>query len=692
MKTFKLKINELDCPSCALTFEKDIATSPGIVDIKISYTAQRANITINEQETNEEIIRNEIKNKGYTIVEKKSGTRSFAHSNTVYFAFVAVVAVLVLVEIVVEGLGSSPLEDIPPLVMIAATLIGGYPIFRGAFRGLKNKQINADLLMTVAISAALFINELHAAILVVFFMSIAHFLERFTMSKSREAIKELVEQAPRIAIVKRDGEEIEVPIDEITIGDVVMVKPGEKIPVDGMVVKGSSSVNQSSITGESMPVEKTMGEPVYAGSLNQGGVLHVKTDKIGEDTTLGRIIKLVEEAETAKADVQKFADKYSTYYLPAVLVAAVITLVVTQNPVSAIAVLVVSCPCAVALATPVAVVASAGSSAKHGIIIKGGIYLELLARIDHLVVDKTGTLTHGKPRVTDIISFGCPEEEVLQVAASLEKNSEHPLASAILQKSREKGIQLLDAGEFKYEVGRGITGKLSTVEIAVGNDSLMREKNVEGQVAARERKKVLEQAGKTVVHVVRDNSIIGLITFSDTIRQDVKEALKELKDLGIDRVTLLTGDNERIARKTAEELDIDDYKADLLPGDKIACIKKLQARGSRVLMIGDGVNDAPALTQADVGIAMGSGTEIAMETSNVILMQDEWKQLPEAVKTGRRTFRTIKENITFGIAFNITGLLLASVGILTPVFAALAQSLPDVLVFLNSSKLLRRSG
>jgi len=688
MKIIRLKIKGLDCPECAIPVEKILSKIDGLEEIKFKYTTQEVVIKVAEELTKEKII-TVLKNKGYEIIEARDKFRELY--NIILFAFVSVVAVLLLSEIFIEKLGilKFPLRVIPIEVMVIATLVGGYPIFKNAFRGLRVRQINADLLMTVAIFAALSLMEFIASTLIVFFMSIAHFLEKLTLEKSRQAIKEIIESTPKKAVVKRNGKEAEVSIDEIKVGDIIVVKPGEKIPVDGTIVFGSSSVNQAPITGESIPVEKNVGDEVFAGTINQHGVLHIKAKKIGEDTTLGKIIKLVEEAETSKAPVQKFADKYSTYYLPIVLLASFITYLVTKNPFHSIAVLVVACPCAVALATPIAVVAAAGSLAKKGIVIKGGLYLEALAKVDTLVVDKTGTLTYGKPEVTDIIPFDSSDVELLKYAASVERYSEHPLASAVVEKAKERKMRLLKPESFDYHVGMGIFGKIGNSVITVGNENLISKQKISVPSIVKERKDNLEKMGKTVLYVAKDSKIIGLIAISDIIREEVFSALQEVRRLGIGKIVLLTGDNERIAKAVADYLGITEYKANLLPQDKIEYVRGLQSKGKKVLMIGDGVNDAPALMQADVGIAMGSGTDVAIETSHVVLVRDDWNQIPVAIKIGRKTFNTIKQNITFGIIFNIAGIVLASIGILTPILAAAAQSLPDVAVFLNSSKLLK---
>jgi len=688
MKIIRLKIKGLDCPECAIPIEKILSKIDGVEEINFKYSTQEVAIKVAE-ELNEEKIITVLKNKGYEIIEAREKFREL-HS-TILFAFVSVVAVLLLLEILIEKLGilEIPLKVIPTEVMVITTLVGGYPIFKNALRGLRSKQINADLLMTIAIFAALSLMEFISSTLIMFFMSIAHFLERFTLEKSRQAIKEIIELSPKKVVVRRNGKEAEVSIDEIEVGDIIVVKPGEKIPVDGTIVFGSSSVNQAPITGESIPVEKNVGDEVFAGTINQHDVLHIKAKKIGKDTTLGRIIKLVEEAETSKASIQKFADKYSTYYLPIVLLASFITYLITRDLLHSIAVLVVACPCAIALATPVAVVAAAGSLAKKGIVIKGGLYLEALAKVDTLVVDKTGTLTYGKPEVTDIIPFNSSDLELLKYAASVERYSEHPLASAVVEKAKERKVHLLKPKSFDYYVGMGVLGKIGNSIIAVGNEKLINKQKISIPSIVKERKDGLEKMGKTVLYVAKDSKIIGLIAISDVIREEIFSALQEVRKLGIGKIVLLTGDNERIAKAVADHLGITEYKANLLPQDKIEYVRGLQSKGKKALMIGDGVNDAPALIQADVGIAMGSGTDVAIETSHVVLMRDDWYQIPVAIRVARKTFNTIKQNITFGIVFNIAGIVLASLGVLTPILAAAAQSLPDVVVFLNSSKLLK---
>ncbi|MBI5653100.1 MAG: cation-translocating P-type ATPase, partial [Chloroflexi bacterium] len=597
--------------------------------------------------------------------------------------------------------------------------------------GARARHINADLLMSVAIIAATALGEFISAALIVFFMSIAHFLENFTTEKSRAAIRHLIALAPTTARVLRDGAEIETPIAALRAGDVIVIRPGERLPADGNVIEGASAVDQSPITGESLPVEKRAGDTIFAGSVNQRGALQVRVSRVGRDSLLGKIIRLVEEAEAAKAPVQKFADRYSAIYLPVVIGASLITFALTQNPTNAIAVLVVACPCAIALATPLAVVAGVGRAASQGILIKGGLYLESLAKINTLVMDKTGTLTFGRPRVTDVeisdfkfqisnsqsqdlgasvisrseatrnldptarflasleMTDDSSKSEILRLAAIAEKYSEHPLASAILDEAHARGIVVATPESFEVIAGQGVVARLNGNQIAFGNRRLMDAREIAIDRALDEHVAALEREGKTVMYLADNHHIAGIIAVADVVRDEVPRALDELRRAGIREMFLLTGDNARVASALAQELGVE-HRAEMLPADKIAFVRDLQARGRRVAMIGDGINDAPALAQADVGIAMGvAGTDVAMDAAHVALMTDDWSHIPIAMRLARRTFRTIQQNIAFGLFFNVAGLLLASTGIFTPVMAAAAQSLPDVAVFLNSSRLLR---
>jgi len=460
--------------------------------------------------------------------------------------------------------------------------------------------------------------------------------------------------------------------------------------VDGQVLAGTSSVNQAPITGESLPVPKSPGDSVFAATVNGAGVLEVTTTKVGRDTTYGRIIRLVEEAEASKAPVQRFADKFSAYFVPLVLGAAALTYLTTGQVMNAVAVLVVACACAIAIATPMAVSAAVGSGARSGILIKGGAYLELLAKVDTLVVDKTGTLTFGRPEVVQVIPFGNRnEKEVLELAAALERYSEHPLAGAVVRAAGGNGTGPVE--DLWVVAGKGIGANVNGARVAVGSLRYMEEAGLTMPPEMLTCAESAETEGQTSIAVAIDGQAVGLITAADTLRPEVDRVFDEVRRLGIKRIMMLTGDNERVARAIANRLGIE-YKAELLPEDKIAIVRQLRSEGARVAMVGDGINDAPALAAADVGIAMGAaGTDVAIEAADIALMTDDWKQIPAAIRLSRRTFGTIKQNLLFTAIYNAVGIGLAWAGVIPPVVAAAAQSFPDVAILLNSSRLLRRT-
>ena len=573
---------------------------------------------------------------------------------------------------------------------LLAALLGGLPLFKMAYLDLRAGSITSEVAMALGMIAALLIGEFTSAAVIAFFMLIAEFLDEFTINKSRSAIRELVETSPKKAVVKRGDVEKEVDIGEVKVGDVVVVKSGEKIPVDGLVVAGRASVNQAPITGESMPVEKGVGDEVFTGTIDELGVIQIKTTKIGTDTVLARIVELVGEAEQSKAPIEKVADRFATYFVPLVLVAAVLTFTITRNINSSIAVVVVACPCAIALATPLAVVASIGNAAKNGVIIKGGIYLEELGKADTVVMDKTGTLTTGEPRVTGIKGFDVHDSrDILALAATAEKHSEHPMARSILRAAEEHDIEIPEHQECQVVRGKGIIAICDGQTLIMGNRELIREnavgipERVESYVAHE------EENGKTVMLIAHSDEVCGAISVSDDLRENAIRAIGELKDRGV-KLIMLTGDNPRTASAIAKQIGMDEVFAEMLPEGKVDVVKRLMESGYRVVMVGDGINDAPALAQASVGIAMGAaGTDAAVEAADIALMTDDLTKIPEVINIGDRTFRVIKQNITASIIFNIIGVTLASVGLLSPTAAALAHTVPELLLFLNSSRLIR---
>lgn len=517
-----------------------------------------------------------------------------------------------------------------------------------------------------------------------FFMRLADYIERFTAERARSAVRDLTLMAPEMARVEREGVEVDLPVTEVQAGELVIVRPGDKIPVDGDVVAGQATVDQAAITGESMPAEAGPGTHVFAASIARLGHLRIRATAVGGDTTFGRVIRMVQEADQHRAEVQRVADRFATWYLPVVIAVAAGTFFWSGNALATAAVLMVACSCSFALATPMAMIASIGAAARRGLLVKGGRYLESLAKADVLLLDKTGTLTLGRPRVTDVVPLA-PDVDVsglLAIAASTERYSEHPLAESVRAAATSRGLALDEPADFRAMPGTGVTARIGGRSVAVGSARLL-----DGPLPVEAVR--LEAQGKTLLFVVVEGRLVGIVAAMDTLRDDVPAALAELRRLGISTIELLTGDNARTAAAVAEPLGIA-YQANLLPEDKIAVVKAHQKAGKVVVMIGDGVNDAPALAQADVGIAMGAaGSAVALEAAHIALMRDDWSLVPEMMRIARRTMRAVKLNIGFTAVYNLTGLTLASVGILPPAIAAAAQAGPDFAILANSARLLR---
>jgi Cd2+/Zn2+-exporting ATPase/Cu+-exporting ATPase len=693
----ELVVEQLDCADEAAQIQTALGRLAGVSQVRTSVSARKVFVTYDPSQIGPAEIRATIEGLEMTVREGRATTspRRTSLPNLIGGAFVTAVALVALVGILGERLGllEAVTARIPAWLAVTAVLVGGFPIFRNVLRALRNRSVTSHALMTLGILGALGIGQYAAAAVIVFFMRFADFLESFTAERSRQAIRELLKLTPETARVERDGGEVEVPAGEVRRGDVVVVKPGERIPVDGRVLAGHGSVNQAPITGESIPVEKAAGDSVFAATVCERGFLRIQTERVGAETTFGRILRLVEEAEAQKAPVQRFADRFTAYYIPVVVTTALLTYFFGRNPTAAVAVVLVACSCAIAMATPAAVLASVGRAARRGIIVKGGRHLEALAKVDTLVMDKTGTVTFGTPRITEVVSLNdLPENKLLAKVAVVERYSEHPVASAILAESQARGLALAAPERFEVLPGEGVVARVGEVEAACGNERLMERRGVKVLRSVADQVHALEAQGRTVLCVAENEMLVGLIGVADTLRPEVPEALTWLRALGIRSFLLLTGDNERVARALAAQLGVD-YRAECLPEKKIEVIKQLQSKGAVIAMVGDGINDAPALAQADVGIAMGvAGTDAAIEAAHVALMRDDWRLIPEAVQIGRRAFATIKQNLWFTAAYNVIGILLAAVGWLPPIAAAAAQSLPDVAVMLNSSRLLRRGG
>ncbi len=601
-----------------------------------------------------------------------------------------IVGILILVSWMMAYLGIGPYFLNAGLALVA-TLFGGFQRFIAGFKDIYNRRITVNVFVTVALIATAAVGEFRAAAIIVFIMAVAGALESYTLDKTRKSIRNLLDLTPKMTTVRRGENEVSVPLSEVHVGDVVIVRPGDRISVDGVVVAGASSVNQAPITGESMPVEKFIGSEVFSGTLNESGRLEIRTTRTGKDTTLARIVHLVEAAQETKAPIQNVADRFTTWFLPIVLILAVIGFLTSGDIKVAVSVLLVACPCAFAIATPTAVTAGISNLARQAVLVKGGIFLELTGKLNTLLVDKTGTFTFGRPKVTDMVSFdGMPEKDILRLAAVAEKYSEHPLARAVMALTRERNIEVPDPDKFKIEPGMGVAAEWNNKEILVGNVEFLRNHRV--SITGEIKRKVAEQAarGNTPILVVNDRKPIGLVAIADEIRPETSIAIASLKkDIGIQNITMLTGDNHRVAKSVSEQIGVDDFQADLLPEQKQQFVKRLKNKGHIVGMIGDGINDAPSLAIADVGIAMGAGgTDVAIETADVTLINDNLLRIVDLIWMSRKVFQRIKLNIFFSIIYNTIGLALGSLGMLTPVLAVIFQEAGCITVVISSTLLL----
>lgn len=577
--------------------------------------------------------------------------------------------------------------------MIVAAFIAGYPIALNAFRAIRFRIVGIDALVTVAVIGALIIGEYWEAAAVTFLFMFGAYLEGKTLEKTRSAIKSLLDLAPNTARVIRDDKEIEIPAEEVIKDEIVIIKPGEKIPVDGTVVEGNSYVNQSAITGESIPVSKAIDDNVFSGTVIESGYIKVRADRVGEDTTFSRILQMVEEAQDKKAKTQKFLEVFSKYYTPSIIVLAALVFIITRDVELALTLLVIACPGALVISTPVSIVAGIGNGARHGVLMKGGEVIEKLGTAKVLAFDKTGTLTVGKPKVTKIKAFHGEEEELLKLTAIAEGYSEHPLARAILEEAGKRFENLPSPEDSEIIAGHGLKAKVEGRYILVGNRKLMVENNINISQEVEEYISQEESLGQTVVITADMDRVLGVISIADDIRKGAIELIKKLKAKGIKRIVMLTGDNKRAAAAIANKLGLDDYYAELLPEGKVEMLKKLQENYGTTAMVGDGVNDAPALASADFGIAMGgAGSDVAMETADVVLMSAELNKLSYAIGLSRATVINMKQNIYFAIA--IVMLLIAGV-LLKLVFLSsgmLIHELSVLLVIINAIRLLGYNG
>jgi len=587
--------------------------------------------------------------------------------------FVALTALVV--EICVGG-------RMPGFIGIIATLVGGWPVFSDALRNLRERRMTMELSMTIAILAALSIGEFATALAILFFVLAAEILEGLTVGRGRRAIKDLLDLVSRRTVVVREGQPLDVETDEVQAGDHVVVNPGARVPVDGLVVKGHSFVDQASITGESLPVEKVPGAEVYAGTINQSGTLEVRTTRVGRDTAFGKIIESVERAERSRAPIQKTADRLAGYIVYFALGCAALTFIITRDMRSTISVVIVAGACGIASGTPLAILGAIGRAARQGVIIKGGIHLETLASIDTVLLDKTGTLTYGQPEIIGVHPApGVSRRILLGSAAIAERPSEHPLGRAILKRAAEESLPTVEPDEFSYIPGKGIVCSVGGEEIVVGTGILLAER----RITTGADLEILDPASQVLV--ARGGRFLGTLRFEDVLRPGVGEAVRELQSMGIWTV-LLSGDDRRIADHVGRSLGVNEIAAELLPDRKLERVRALVAEGRRVAMVGDGINDAPALASASVGVAMGSGTEVAQESANIVLLGDDLQKFVEVVRLARRCRRIIMTNFSGTLLLDGLGVALAAVGMLSPVVAAFIHVSSEIAFILNSARML----
>ncbi|OCA90181.1 heavy metal translocating P-type ATPase [Bacillus sp. FJAT-27986] len=696
-KTYR--IEGLSCANCANIFENNVKNLDGVKEAKVNFGASKIYVqgsaTIEDIEKAGAFEHLKIRDEK----EKKIEKTPFWKQKETYKVYIS--AILIVIS---WFLGQIYGEDqiIPTIGYGAAILIGGYTLFINGLKNLGKLTFDMNSLMTIAIIGAALIGEWSEGATVVVLFAISEALERYSMDKARQSIESLMDIAPKEALIRRGHHEIMVDVENIVIGDVMIVKPGQKIAMDGKVIKGTSTLNQAAITGESVPVFKAIDDDVYAGTLNEEGLLEVEVTKRVEDTTLSKIIHLVEEAQAEKAPSQAFVDKFAKYYTPAIIVIAFLIAIVPPLFFGAewsawiyqgLAALVVGCPCALVVSTPVAIVTAIGNAAKNGVLIKGGIHLEEAGHLNAIAFDKTGTLTKGIPTVTDYIAFAENKNELFMIAAAIENGSQHPLASAVTKKAEEMGLSYKDiiVDEFQSITGKGIKASVNKETYYVGSLHLFEDLLMD-QIKTEQRNQIqsLQTQGKTMMILGTEKEILAIIAVADEVRESSKEVIKKLHQIGIQKTIMLTGDNEGTAAAIGHEVGVSDIKADLLPEDKLNYIKNLRKSNLRVAMIGDGINDAPALAAANLGVAMGgAGTDTALETADIALMSDDLSKLPYTIKLSRKALTIIKQNITFSLAIKAIALLLVIPGWLTLWIAIFADMGATLIVTLNSLRLLR---
>lgn len=728
-----LNISGMHCASCATSIENSLKKVPGVENANVNFASEKATITYDCDKVSEAKLIQAVKKVGYKAIKQGAshiheGVKNKELKTLKIKLIVALILSIPILFISMPQLLAPIWSDATmimdfsgrKILLFALTtpvqFIIGWQFYKGAWAAAKNRASNMDTLIAIGTSAAYlysvattFIISGEAfyeiAALLITFILLGKLLEARAKGRTGEAIKKLIGMQAKTARVKRGGKEIDIPLSEVKVDDIIIVRPGEKIPVDGIIEKGATSVDESMISGESIPVEKNISDKVIGSTINKNGSIEFRATQVGERTVLAQIIKLIEEAQGSKAPIQRFADLISYYFVPTVIALSLITFIVwffivgqtfVFSLLLAVAVIVIACPCALGLATPTAIMVGTGKGAENGILIKSGEALETAQKLDVIIFDKTGTLTYGKPKLTNVslISKEYTEDEVLTIAASLEKLSEHPLAEAIVHGAEDKKVKLTEISKFKAIPGHGVEGEIKGKRVVLGNRKLLQDENI--SISETEDILVrLENEGKTAMIVAKDSKVIGIVAVADTLKENSHEAIKTLKSMGLETV-MITGDNKRTASAIAREVGIDKVLAEVLPEDKAKEVKKFQESGKSVGMVGDGINDSVALTQADVGIALGSGTDVAVESGDVVLIKNDLRDVVTAIKLSKATMRKIKQNLFWAFAYNVAGIPIAA-GIiypfmgwlLRPELAGAAMAFSSVSVVTNSLLLKR---
>ena len=725
-----LSITGMTCAACSNRVEKTLNKMDGITEATVNLALEKAAITYNPAVVSPQDIVLKIEKIGYGAIlqqeeQNELDYRQRAIEKQKWKFIISAILSLPLLYTMVGHFSFTSFIYMPDFLMnpwfqfalaTPVQFIIGSQFYVGAFKALRNKSANMDVLVALGTSAAYFyslyesirsvsthVHELQlyyetSAVLITLIL-LGKLFEAKAKGRSSEAIKKLMGLQVKTAIVERDGKEVEILLEEVQVGDIILVKPGEKIPVDGEIVIGRSAIDESMITGESVPVDKVAGDTVIGSTINKNGSLKVRATKVGKDTALAQIVKVVEQAQSSKAPIQRLADQISGIFVPIVVFIALLTFLLsffiidqsnfTEALEKTIAVLVIACPCALGLATPTSIMAGSGRAAEYGVLFKGGEHLEQTKKINTVVLDKTGTVTNGKPILTDVvISNGWQEEQFLGLVASAERNSEHPLADAIVKGALERNISLTNTASFLASPGFGIEALIDSDHVIVGTRNMMKRNNVILNTTNLEKVIAFEEQGKTAMLVAINGMFAGIVAVADTIKEHSKEAIQRLQNLNIE-VWMITGDNERTAKAIAEEVGISHYIAEVLPEQKAEEIKKLQEQGKYVAMVGDGINDAPALAIADIGMAIGTGTDVAMEAADITLIRGDLHSIADAIYMSKETVRNIKQNLFWALGYNSLGIPIAAMGLLAPWVAGAAMAFSSVSVVLNALRLQR---